>query len=219
MNVGGNAKPNSSFTLPDRLPILMDFPLETAIVSLPVFYANSVVHSILEPLIELMNDGDYQLIVRACPSTQQDGGSNTILGNQTYEDQISVPTGSFLIMVGGIAKEITDGEPDNLGFRVKWYDSGAQADLMGGYVHSNLLSGRFTQLPQTGTGMLTTVTGNKNLFILPSPLTITSPGQLNVQITNLSANTAVIDMAYYFAAPIGGFAQVKGAWVGNAVNK
>lgn len=212
MNVGGNLKPNSTFTLPDQLPILMDFPLETAIVSLPVFYANSVVHSILEPLIELMNDGDYQMIVRACPSTQQDGGSNSILGNQTYEDQISVPTGSFLIMVGGISDQTE-------GFRVKWYDAGAQAPLMGGYVHSNLLSGNFLQNPQTGTGMLTTVTGNKNLFILPSPLTITSPGQLNVQITNLSGETALIDMAYYFAAPIGGFAKVTGAWVGNAVNK
>lgn len=212
MTVGGNAKPNSTFTLPDNLPIKMPFAIEAAIDSLPVFYSSSVIHSILDPLIELMNDGDYQMITRACPSTQQDGGSNTILGNQTYEDQISVPAGSFLIMVGGISNQVE-------GFRVHWYDAGAQADLMNGYVHFNSLSGRFTQLPQTGTGMLTTLTGDKNLFILPSPLTITSPGQLNVQITNLSANTAVIDMAYYFAAPVGGFAKVTGAWVGNAVNK
>jgi hypothetical protein len=207
---------NTNFRLPDSGRIIMPFAVEAAVASLPVFCASPGQASILDKLIEFLVDGNYQLIIRACPTTQQQANSNVFLANQSYEDQISVPTGSFLTMIGGIIS----GDTDHKGFRVQFYDAGAQAQISDGYVHSNTISGRYTQLPQTGQGMLTTVSADKNLFILPSPLSITSPGQLNVQITNLNGQTATIDMAFFFAAPFGSnLPTVNGAIIGNAVSK
>jgi hypothetical protein len=130
-----------------------------------------------------------------------------------FEDQISVPHGSFLTMIGGITTQPT------FGFRFQIYDASAQAAISDGFVNSQCCTGRFKQLPQTGTGMLTTVSSDKGLFILPAPLAISSPGQLNIQIVNLAPVTATIDMAFYFAVPVGSFSQTNGAVVGNAVNR
>jgi hypothetical protein len=208
----------TKFTLPESGTILMPFDAEAAVASLPVFCANSGQQDIIRHLLEFLEDGDYtyQFISRACPTTEQQGGSNVILANQSFEDQISVPAGSFLTMIGGISQV----SPNVYGrFRVKLYDAGAQASITQDWANAFCMSGKFTQLPQTGTGMLTTVDENKNLFILPSPLAITSPGQLNVQITNLEAETVTIDMAFFFATPIEGYNPIDPAWVGNAVNR
>lgn len=208
---------NTRFQLPPTGQILLPFDATSAITSLPVYCANAGQEEILANLVAFLEDGDYsyQFISRACPTTQQQGGSNTILGFQSFEDQISVPTGSFLTMIGGISSQ----GATNGGFRVRFYDAGAQATISDGWVNANTIVGRFKQLPQTGTGMVTSVNADEGLFILPSPLAITSPGQLNVEITNLSPNMAIIDMAFYFATPVGYFNQVIPAWAGNAVNK
>lgn len=226
MSFTSNLKPGSKFTMPPSGRILMPFVVEAYVASLPVFCANAGVVAMLDPLIEFLEDGNFQFINRACPSTQQEGGSNVVLAKQSFEDQISVATGSFLIMVAGISFKQTDPSlitnPFNVlsnNFRTLWYDSGAQASLFGGFVHANNITGRFTPTPPTGTGMRTTVSRDKNLFILPSPLTITSPGQLNVQVTNLEDVAVTIDMAFYFATPTGSYASVTGSVVGNAVNR
>ena len=213
----------TNFHLPNSGTILMPFDATAFVTSFPVYCANEGQADNIRNLTQFLEDGDYtyQFITRACPTTQQQGGSNIILANQGYEDQISVPTGSFLTMIGGIS-QISGGEdaPPVAGkFRVQFYDAGAQATISDSWVPSDAISGRFTQLPQTGSGMLTTVSGNKNLFILPSPLSITSPGQLNVQIVNLEDVTAEIDMAFFFAAPIMGYNPVDPAWIGNAVGR
>jgi hypothetical protein len=205
---------NTNFQLPPSGKIIMPFPVEAAVTSLPVFCASEGQASVLAKLVEFLEDGNYQWIVRACPTTQQQGPSNVVLPNQSFEDQISVPVGSFLIAIGGISTDLVNG------FRVQFYDAGAQATISDSYMNFNNISGRFSQLPQTGIGMLTTVSAAKNLFILPSPLSITSPGQLNVQITSLSSQTTTIDMAFFFAAPFGNNLQeVNGAVIGNAVSK
>lgn len=209
MNTGNQ---NGTFTLPDSGRLIMPFDIEAAISSLPVFCASPGQASVIDTVLEFLVQDGYQLIMRACPSTLQQGASNDVLGYQTYEDQISVPAGSFLTMLGAITNQTE-------GFRFKLYDAGAQADLSDGFIHSNCMTGRFTQLPQTTIGMLTSLTSNKNLFILPSPLSITSPGQLNVQITNLSASTARIDMAFYFATFVGHYANVASARVANSVSR
>ena len=193
----------------------MPFDVGAAVTSLPVFCASPGQASVLEKVVNFLEDGNYQLSIRACPSTLQQGASNVFLPMQSFEDQISVPAGSFLTMIGGKITGNTDG---NL-FRVQFYDAGAQAPISDNYVNSNCISGRFDQLPQTGTGMLTTVSASKNLFILPSPLSISSPGQLNVMITSLSAQTVTIDMAFFFAVPMAGYNTVNGAIIGNAVRK
>lgn len=208
---------NTNFWLPPSGKLILEFPVEAAVRALPVFCASEAQASVLDNLIEYLEDGNYQWMVRACPTTQQQGNSNVILPYQSFEDQISVPTGSFLIAIGG---KITGNDDGNL-FRVQFYDAGAQATISDGFINSNTIAGRYSQLPQTGTGMLTTVGGDKNLFILPSPLSITSPGQLNVQITSLSAQTTTIDMAFFFAAPFGAdsMQEVGAAIIGNAVGR
>lgn len=203
----------TNFRLPPSGQIIMPFEVGAAVTSLPVFCASHGQAAVLECLMQFMEQEDFQFITRACPSTMQQSFSNNIPPNQTYEDQISVPAGSFLTMIGGITSQPSDG------FRFQLYDAGAQAYLSDAYMNGNCCAGRFTQLPQTGTGMLTTVNGNKNLFILPSPLSISSPGQLNVNIVNLSANTATIDMAFIFAAPKGIAGQVTPSWIGNVVGR
>lgn len=190
----------------------MPFALEAAVASLPVYCANEGQSGIIDTLIEFLVDGGYQWSVRACPTTLQQGGSNTILANQTFEDQISVPAGSFLTMIGGISTQPT------FGFRFRMYDAGAQAYISDGFVREGCSSGRYLPTANTGTGQLITLTGNKNLFILPSPLSISSPGQLQVQITNLANVTATIEMAFIFATPIGGM-SISGAVIGNSVSK
>ncbi len=193
------------FTLPTggmRLP----FDIDAAISSFATYCANGMQASIAEYLTKFLTEGGYHLVIRCAPSTLQQGNSNTILANQSYEDQLSVPIGSFLIMVGGINSIPVGDEraPNvNLGFRAAWYDAGSQQSDTDSYINGNLISGFFTQLPQTGQGMLTTVGDSKSLFVLPSPLVITSPGQLTVKLVNLSQVTTVIDMAFYFAAPNG----------------
>lgn len=209
----------SKFYLPESGSILLPFDATAFVTSFPVYCANEGQADNIRNLTEFLEDGDftYQFISRACPTTQQQGGSNLILASQSYEDQISVPAGSFLTMIGGISQQVATGASGK--FRVQFYDAGAQATICNSWVPSDAISGRFTQLPQTGTGMLTTVSANKNLFILPSPLSITSPGQLNVQITNLEAVTVTIDMAFFFATPIEGYGAIDPAWIGNAVGR
>lgn len=219
-----NLQTNNGFSLPSSGRILMPFSIEAAIQSLPVFCASQGMAGVLDTALEYLIQGGYQWIVRTAPSTQQQGGSNVILANQGFEDQISVPTGSFLIMVGGIGFIQSDpssaANPFNTvdsNFRTKWYDAGAQAAISDGFVHAICNTGKF--IPRNNVKLATTINANENLFILPSPLSITSPGQLNVQIVNLKAQSMQIDMAFYFAAPMNGNMKTKGAVIGNAVGR
>lgn len=219
-----NLQTNNNFTLPSEGRILMPFSVEAAINSLPVFCASPGMAGILDNVLEYLIQGGYQWIVRTAPSTQQQGGSNIIEANQSFEDQISVPTGSFLLMVGGVGFIQSDPSSSanpydtvDSNFRTKWYDAGAQAAISDGFVHAIATTGKF--IPNNNVRQLTTVSSNKNLFILPSPLSITSPGQLNVQVVNLKSQRIQIDMAFFFAAPMNQSAITKGAVIGNAVGR
>lgn len=203
---------SGTFTLPPSGRLLLPFVKEAAIESLPVFCSNHLQATVASYLTRFLLE-DYHLAIRASPSTQQTGPSNVILSNQTFEDQLSISAGSFLTMIAGHTDQ-TDAA-----FRVKWYDAGAGEYSMDDYCHSATITGQFTQLPRTGTGQLTTVGQDKNLFILPSPLAITHPGQLNISIVNLSANTATIDMAFFFASPNGHMDIVTAAAVTNSVKR
>lgn len=226
-----NLQTNNGFTLPSSGRILMPFSVEAAIASLPVFCASPGMAGVLDTLLESLIQGGYQWIVRTAPTTQQQNGSNLVLANQGFEDQISVPTGSYLTMVGGIGIIQSDpSSPTNpyntlsTNFRTKWYDAGAQSDLSDGFVHADATAGKFvpnsltTKVSLTA-GQVSNLTGNKNLFILPSPLSITNPGQLNVQVVNLLAQSMTIEMCFVFAAPMNNSAITKGAVIGNSVGR
>lgn len=203
------------FTLPDggmRLP----FDIDAAISSFATYCANGMQASIGEYLTRFLAGG-YHLSIRACPSTQQQTPTNVIAAQQQIEDQLSVPIGSFLIMVGGF-NTVAAGQT-NLGFRCAWYDAGSQQTDTDNFINGNMISGFFNQLPQTGQGMLTSVTNSESLFILPSPLVITNPGQLNVKIVNLSQVQTTVDMAFYFACPNGTGGELGMAAVPNSVTR
>lgn len=214
MTVHSQASYNKTFTLPHSGRLIFPFDIAAAVESLPVFCGNAQQASVIAYGSRFLYE-DYHFTVRACPSTQQQGGSNTILAGQSFEDQISVPAGSFLIQVAGHTDQ-TDAS-----FRTLWYDAGAQDYISQGFVHANLITGQFTPstAPINGFQDGATLQGNQNLFILPSPLSITTPGQLNVQIVNLSANTAIIDMAFFFAVPNGRMGQTGSAAIPNRVQR
>ena len=189
---------NHTFTLPEAGMLLMPFDIESAVESLPVYCGSEQQASVIKYLTRFL-EGGYHLEVRACPSTLQQGNSNVIAANQQYEDQISIEAGSFLTMIGGRS---TAGSI-NPGFRVNVYDAGAQVSLTNGFIHSGSISGRIDYDPNNPIIDGATLTQNRAMFILPAPLAISSPGQLNIQIVNLATVTATIEMAFYFAVPNG----------------
>lgn len=207
----------NTFTLPKSGRILMPFDKSAFIESLPV-YCGSYPQAIGLRALTRFLDENYYFANRACPSTQQPGGSNSIASQQSYDDQISIPAGSFLTMIAGHTDQ-TDA-----GFRVRLYDAGAQDEITQGYINDVCVSGQFVPNPASNGGFVAgdTAAGNtlfSGLMILQSPLSIASPGQLNVQITNLSANTAIIDMAFFFACPANHMQETGAAAVSNRVTR
>lgn len=205
-----------NFTLPSGGEILLDFDVCAYLNSLAAYQHTETAMSRIDPLKEFQYDGGYAGTVRTCPSTQQQNASNAIPANSMFEDQLSVPEGSFLTMIGGISF-LASGAFGK--FRVRIYDVGAQSYLSDDFVQAANLSG-YVQGNAVATGFVDGATlgqtGSNGLFILPSPIAVSSPGQLTVQIVNLENSSVTIDMAFYFAVPLHGLAKVEAAWVSNA---
>lgn len=207
------------------------FSYDAALTSLPAYCASHRTGSLLDPLIEFLNDGSYLLAIRSIPSTQQQNASNLIQPNQTYEDNINVPEGSFLMMIGAVGLDGTQTGVQTAGkFRVRLYDVGSQSYLSDDFVHMLNLGGNIVSSPLTGQpfygqqqnymqGLGTNQQTTHGMFILPSPIAISSPGQLTVQIVNLSDSANEVDMAFYFAIPIGKHTPVSPASVSGNFNR
>lgn len=194
---------SDSFTLPPEGKLILPFAIEAFASSCAVYCVNEGQAQQLEYLLNFLIEEGYHIAIRACPSTQQQSASNLIAANQSYEDQISVPAGSFLTAIG-IFTVTSDASP-NSGFRIYLRDAGAQEYFSDDFVHSSLLGGNYTG-PLTG--QATQAVNAKGLYILSSPISIASPGQINVQIVNLNQVAATIEMAFYFACPNSEFAPV-----------
>lgn len=219
MKTANFAYPNSGLGIP--------FSYDAALQSLPAYCSNGKTSSLLDPLLEFLNDGTYLLAIRSVPSTQQQNASNLIQPNQTYEDNINIPEGSFLTMIGAVGLDGSQTGTQTAGkFRVRLYDVGSQSYLSDDFVHcfnlgGNIVSPPLTNQPfygqqqnyvtATGQGLGTNALSGHGLFILPSPIAVSSPGQLTVQIVNLSNSANTVDMAFYFAIPIGNHIPVSPA--------
>ena len=209
--------PNSGLGIP--------FSYDAALGSLPAYCASHRTASLLGPLYEFLNDGNYLLAIRSIPSTQQQNASNLIQPNQTYEDNINIPEGSFLMMIGAVGLDGTQTGIQSSGqFRVRLFDVGSQSYLSDDFVHclnigGNIAAPKLTGQPFVGqqqfssgyVGIGADQQITHGMFILPSPIAVSSPGQLTVQIVNLSNNANEVDMAFYFAIPIGNHTPVSPA--------
>lgn len=224
----------ANFTYPDS-GLKIPFSYDAALRSLPAYCASHRTGSLLDPLAEFLNDGSYVLGIRSVPSTQQQNASNLIQPNQTYEDNINVPQGSFLMMIGAVGLDGTQIAGQIAGnFRVRLFDVGSQSYLSDDFVHALSIGGSIISPKQTGQpfygqqlnyatatgqGLGTNQLATHGMFILPSPVAISSPGQLNIQIVNLSNNVNQVDMAFYFAIPIGSHTPVSAASVSGNFNR
>ena len=206
------------------------FATDGATTSLPVYGGKP--SKLLDPALEFMNDGSYILGIRSIPSTQQQNASNLIQPNQTYEDNINVPEGSFLTMIGAVGLDGSQTGVQTSGlFRVRLFDVGSQSYLSDDFVHCLNLGGNIVSSPVANgqpfdgqqqnfvRGLGTNPLNGHGLFILPSPIAISSPGQLTVQIVNLSNNANEVDMAFYFAIPVGQHTQVSPASISGNFNR
>jgi hypothetical protein len=223
---------NGNFSYPDG-GLGIPFSYDAALRSLPAYCASHRTGSLLDPLAEFLNDGTYILGIRSIPSTQQQNASNLIQPNQTYEDNITVPEGSCLMMIGAVGLDGTQtGVQTASKFRVRLFDVGSQSYLSDDFVHmlnigGNISAQRLTGQPfygqqqfasgYQGIGADQLVT--HGLFILPSPIFVSSPGQLTVQIVNLSNSANTVDMAFYFALPIGNHQAISPASVSGNFNR
>lgn len=187
---------SDSFTLPPGGKMLLPFEIESAASSLAVYSVNEQQAQTLSYMLNCLIEEGFHISVRACPSTQQQQASNLIGASQSYEDQISVPAGSLLSAIG-IYSFTSDASAD-AGFRIYLRDAGAQEYFSDDFVHSKVLGGNYAG---PANGRATQASQALGLYILPSPISIASPGQINVQIVNLNQVAATIEMAFYFACP------------------
>lgn len=186
---------SDSFTLPPSGKLLLPFAIEAFASSAAVYCVNEGQAQALEYMLNFLIEEGFHIAIRACPSTEQQQASNVIAASGSFEDQISVPAGSFLTAIG-IFTKVSSGVEN--GFRIFLRDAGAQEYLSDDFIHSKNLGGSYrgsSDVVATGADQV------KGLYILPSPISIASPGQLNVQIVNLNQVSATIEMAFYFAVP------------------
>lgn len=185
----------------------LPFDIASSLDSLPLYAQSEHTNFLIETAKMILWDDRYHFEARAVPSTLQQGNSNLIVANQQYEDQISVSSGSFLLGIGAIGWQYANAQGSgnvtttHANYRIRLYDAGAQDWISDDFVRAPNISGN-----SSGTYV--------GPFWLPSPLSITSPGQLNVSIVNLDAVAISVEMAFFFAAPNGD--QVSAARLTNA---
>lgn len=203
---------NTGFTPPDG-GFVMPFDVNAYLNALPAYQHSEVAVQRLDNLRRFQEDGNYVSSIRACPTTLQQTSSNVVAANAMFEDQISVPEGSFLLMIGGVSV-VSAGVFGK--FRIRIYDVGSQCYLSDDFVGNGNISG-YHQANQTGfvNGATVGQVGQNGLFMLESPIAVASPGQLAIQFVNLEASQVTIDMAFYFASPIHNKVEVTPAWASN----
>lgn len=146
----------------------------------------------LEQAKEIMMEGNYYWSGIPIP-TKDD---YTFTARQSKEFTMSVEPGAFLISLGGYSDQTE-------GFSLSVMDKGSKTKIFStGFAKS--------QLPIVGNGVVENVPIGP--FYLTSPYPLTKPGQVQVQLTNLSSSTAIIQVLMNFAVKFnpGKFKNVVG---------
>lgn len=113
-----------------------------------------------------------------------DVANRQIAGRGTFEDQISLPAGSFLVSISSSSSQTA-------GFRFSIVDAGTRERIASDTVMSGVLSGSPRKFAARG-----------GPFFLPAPWTVSDAGLVLVQISNLAVAANVIDLHLQFAEPL-----------------
>jgi hypothetical protein len=142
----------------------------------------------LEPLRRALAYEDRREVIPDSPN-------QAVGANATYEHRVTVPAGAFLWAVAGWSEQ-----PE--GFRVQIVDAATGRGLLSQSAYFTSAAG--------GPGFPAGVTDcygspvaiAQPLYVLPKPRVIIEPGQLRVQVTNLSPLVNGLQLVLHFAAPL-----------------
>jgi hypothetical protein len=183
---------NQSVKQPFTIPVEINDYLN----SLPAYY-NSPTSSVLLDLARKINlAGNYTYRGICLPS----GGEDVIAAYQSYEGQLALEPGTWITQINGYWSNMDDirQAPNTGGFKLQIYDQGAKASVFARTFGTGDDLGYLPQLASVGWGP-NIPRGSYNLL---SPLTILSPGNLVVQVTNMSSVAQTIQVYFACAVPM-----------------
>lgn len=135
--------------------------------------------AVAEPLRVFADTDSYGWLGFSMPDTR----NASVPANGSFEDQVSVPPLSFLLMISGVSDQVE-------GFRFQIDDKGTRAPVASQMMRFGVNTNR-----NAGAGIRVLP------YILPSPYAVAYPGLLAVRVTNLSAVANNLQLVLHFAVP------------------
>lgn len=153
--------------------------------SLPGYDMYPGVSKLLDGLKRVQESGSYYYDARGVP----DAGNAEVAAFDSFEGEISIVPGSLLMMVSSYS---TQGE----GFKVQVYDKGSKTTLFAGtFGKDESVFGQVRANPVYGDVY-------RGPHMLEAPFVVLSPGQVNVEIRNLSESANILQVAFHLAVPV-----------------
>lgn len=165
--------------MPDFIEQLTPFEI---LDTLPAYDLNDGTSSMLDLARQVIDSEEYFFQGYCWPQS----GDSQVASLANFEGQISIPWGSYIMSISAFTDQ-TDA-----GFDFQIYDQGAKHSLFGRTFGHNFNVGNFgfaQNIPTGPTWML-------------EPYIVLKPGQFQMQLTNLSANTANVQVYLSCAVPI-----------------
>lgn len=148
--------------------------------TLPAYDLNENIAGMLDLSRAVELSEEYYWLGKPTPTS----GLTTIEGRGTLEDHITVDPGSLVMAISGFSSQ-----PQ--GYQIQLYDEGARQFIFGRtFCKSQLADGAMNGDEPFGP------------YYLLSPWFVLEPGQIKVQITNLSSNSAIIQSLLALVVPI-----------------
>lgn len=113
-----------------------------------------------------------------------DVSNRSLAARATFEDQVSLAPGSFLISIASSSGAAA-------GFQFSIVDAGSKQPLSSDMARAGALSGRAATFANRG-----------GPFFLPVPWVVSKPGLVLVKLANLAAAANEIDLQLQFAEPV-----------------
>ena len=175
------------YIVPSNVAVQVENPPDEWLNGLSVYSTSEGADEMLDLYRRLVNSNDYYWMGVPVPT----GTNINIPGYQGYEAGVSVPPGSYII-------SLTGSSSDPAGFKFSLSDKGSKLQLTEKtFIQSNLILGN--EFPVSGGLVEDNPFGP---YLLKSPLVVMEPGQLQVQITNMAADTAIIQILIGIAVPV-----------------
>lgn len=154
--------------------------------SLPGYDMYPGVSQLLDGLRGIQESGSYYFQAFSVPASGDDAN---IAAFDSFEGEISIVPESILTMVSSYSTQAE-------GFKVQVYDKGSKTTLFAGtFGKDESIFGQIRAHPVYGDQY-------RGPHILAAPFVVVRPGQVNVEIRNMSASANVLQVAFYFAVPV-----------------